>query len=60
MKIVSIALSRKNCIMPREGIFGMVLKGGEIRYGTSIRMLPGSPMNPTGTALTRRTGLTGS
>jgi len=32
-----------DCIMPREGIFGMVLKAGEIRCGTSIRMLPGEP-----------------
>ncbi len=28
-----------DCIMPREGIFGRVLKGGEIRCGEPIRIL---------------------
>lgn len=28
-----------DCIMPREGIFAKVLKGGEIRCGESIRIL---------------------
>ena len=28
-----------DCIMPREGIFGKVLKGGEIRCGEPVRIL---------------------
>ena len=28
-----------DCIMPREGIFGRVLKGGEIRRGAPVRIL---------------------
>ena len=28
-----------DCIMPREGIFGRVIKGGEIRAGTPLRIL---------------------
>ncbi len=28
-----------DCIMPREGIFGRVLKGGEVRCGTTVRIL---------------------
>lgn len=28
-----------DCIMPREGIFGRVLKGGEVRCGASVRIL---------------------
>jgi len=28
-----------DCIMPREGIFGRVLKGGEVRCGTPVRVL---------------------
>jgi MOSC domain-containing protein YiiM len=29
-----------DCIMPREGIFGRVLKGGVIRVGDEIRFIP--------------------
>ena len=28
-----------DCIMPREGIFGRVLKGGEVRCGATVRIL---------------------
>ena len=28
-----------DCIMPREGIFGRVLKGGEVRCGAPVRIL---------------------
>ena len=28
-----------DCIMPREGIFGIVLKGGEVRCGAPVRIL---------------------
>ena len=28
-----------DCIMPREGIFGRVLKGGEVRCGSPVRVL---------------------
>ncbi len=28
-----------DCIMPREGIFGRVLKGGEVRCGEPVRVL---------------------
>jgi MOSC domain-containing protein YiiM len=28
-----------DCIMPREGIFGRVIKGGEIRAGAPVRIL---------------------
>ena len=28
-----------DCIMPREGIFGRVLKGGEVRCGAPVRVL---------------------
>ena len=28
------------CIMPREGIFGVVLTGGEVQAGDEIRILP--------------------
>jgi MOSC domain-containing protein YiiM len=29
-----------DCIMPKEGIFGRVVKGGNIRVGDAIRILP--------------------
>jgi MOSC domain-containing protein YiiM len=28
-----------DCIMPREGVFGMVLKGGKIRCGDMVRII---------------------
>jgi MOSC domain-containing protein YiiM len=28
-----------DCIMPREGIFGRVLKGGDVRFGALVRIL---------------------
>ena len=28
-----------DCIMPREGIFGRVLKGGDVRLGAPVRIL---------------------
>ena len=28
-----------DCIMPREGIFGRVIKGGEVRTGAPVRIL---------------------
>jgi MOSC domain-containing protein YiiM len=28
-----------DCIMPREGIFGRVLKGGEIHCGDMVRIV---------------------
>ena len=28
-----------DCIMPREGIFGRVLKGGDVRFGAPVRIL---------------------
>jgi MOSC domain-containing protein YiiM len=33
-----------DCIMPKEGIFGRVLKGGNIRVGDAIRILPKKPI----------------
>jgi len=30
-----------DCIMPREGVFGRVIKGGKIRCGDSIRIVDG-------------------
>ncbi|NDY43260.1 MOSC domain-containing protein [Dissulfurirhabdus thermomarina] len=30
-----------DCIMPREGVFGRVLRGGEIRVGDAVRLLSG-------------------
>jgi MOSC domain-containing protein YiiM len=32
-----------DCIMPREGVFARVLRGGPIRLGDPIRMLEGLP-----------------
>jgi MOSC domain-containing protein YiiM len=36
-----------DCIMPREGIFARVLRGGTIRRGDDIRVLS-DPENDTG------------
>ncbi len=35
-----------DCIMPREGVFTIVLKGGTIRPGQEITMIPPSPDRP--------------
>lgn len=35
-----------DCIMPREGVFTKVIKGGEIRPGDEIRMLPFDTQKP--------------
>ena len=35
-----------DCIMPREGVFTKVLKGGEIKPGDEITMLPLDPERP--------------
>ncbi len=35
-----------DCIMPREGIFAVVLEGGEIRPGMVAQMIPAAPDRP--------------
>lgn len=35
-----------DCIMPREGVFAEVLRGGEIRPGDEVRMIPASDGRP--------------
>ncbi len=35
-----------DCIMPREGIFAVVLEGGEIRPGMAAQMIPAAPDRP--------------
>lgn len=35
-----------DCIMPREGVFAVVLQGGEIRPGDTVVMIPPAPDRP--------------
>lgn len=35
-----------DCIMPREGVFTIVLKGGKIRPGMEVKMIPADPNRP--------------
>lgn len=35
-----------DCIMPREGVFTEVLRGGEIRPGDSVELIPADPDRP--------------
>lgn len=35
-----------DCIMPREGVFTVVLKGGKIRPGMEVKMIPADPKRP--------------
>ena len=35
-----------DCIMPREGVFTVVLRGGTIRPGDEITLIPPDPMRP--------------
>ena len=37
-----------DCVMPREGVFARVVRGGTVRVGDTIRVLPGSAP-PAGT-----------
>ena len=31
-----------DCVMPREGVFARVIRGGEVRVGASIGLIAGS------------------
>lgn len=39
-----------DCIMPREGVFAIVLEGGEVRPGDEIEMLEADPEKADGAA----------
>ena len=40
-----------DCIMPREGVFTEVLRGGEIRPGDSVELIPADPDRPFSAAV---------
>lgn len=40
-----------DCIMPREGVFTEVLRGGEIRPGDSVELIPADPGRPFSAAV---------
>ncbi len=35
-----------DCIMPREGVFSVVLEGGDIKAGDEVEMIPAAPDRP--------------
>ena len=35
-----------DCIMPREGVFTVVLEGGEVKAGDTIELIPADPARP--------------
>jgi len=39
-----------DCVMPKEGVFARVLKGGTVKPGDRIRVLPAGPPSPGGSA----------
>ena len=39
-----------DCIMPREGVFEIVLEGGEVRPGDEIETLEANPEKTSGAA----------
>ena len=39
-----------DCIMPREGVFAIVLEGGEVKPGDEIKMLEVDPKKADGAA----------
>jgi len=47
----AIYFAAGDCIMPREGIFARVVRGGEIRVGDSAKVLPVEYYNMTGVIL---------
>ncbi|SFG29576.1 molybdopterin adenylyltransferase [Oribacterium sp. WCC10] len=40
-----------DCIMPREGVFTIVLKGGKVKPGMEITMIPADPERPLTAAI---------
>lgn len=37
-----------DCVMPKEGVFARVLRGGEVKPGDAVQVLPGAGPSPSG------------
>jgi cyclic pyranopterin phosphate synthase len=44
-----------DCVMPREGIFARVLRGGKVRPGDTVRVLPAVRTRQGGAELVQNT-----